>query len=67
MRGTVYQPPQVARHAERDAVRTSGSHPQIPLAMSALMDSGDLRRGDPILIFGFGAGLTYCGQIVRCP
>jgi 3-oxoacyl-[acyl-carrier-protein] synthase-3 len=52
----------------RDVVESGNtSAASIPLAMSALMDSGDLRRGDPVLIFGFGAGMTYCGQIVHCP
>jgi 3-oxoacyl-[acyl-carrier-protein] synthase-3 len=23
--------------------------------------------GAPILLFGFGGGLTYAGQVVRCP
>ncbi len=52
----------------RDVVEAGNtSAASIPLAMSALMDSGGLRKGDPVLIFGFGAGMTYCGQIVRCP
>jgi 3-oxoacyl-[acyl-carrier-protein] synthase-3 len=48
-----------------DAGNTSAA--SIPLGLTRLMDSGELRRGDPVLIFGFGAGLTYCGQVVRCP
>jgi 3-oxoacyl-[acyl-carrier-protein] synthase-3 len=52
----------------RDVVDSGNtSAASIPLGLSALMDSGDLSRGDPVLIFGFGAGLAYCGQIVRCP
>ncbi len=48
-----------------DAGNTSAA--SIPLAFSRLLDSGRLQPGDPVLLFGFGAGLTYCGQVVRCP
>jgi 3-oxoacyl-[acyl-carrier-protein] synthase-3 len=48
-----------------DAGNTSAA--SIPMALTRLIDSGELRRGDPVLLFGFGAGLTYCGQVVRCP
>lgn len=48
-----------------DAGNTSAA--SIPLGLTRLMDAGELRRGDPVLIFGFGAGLTYCGQVIRCP
>jgi len=23
--------------------------------------------GAPVLLFGFGGGLTYAGQVIRCP
>ena len=48
-----------------DAGNTSAA--SIPLALARLLDAGELRRGDPVLLFGFGAGLTYCGQVIRCP
>ena len=48
-----------------DAGNTSAA--SIPLGLSRLLESGEIRRGDPVLLFGFGAGLTYCGQLVRCP
>ncbi|MBX6387914.1 MAG: ketoacyl-ACP synthase III [Frankia sp.] len=48
-----------------DAGNTSAA--SVPLALSRLIDAGELRRGDPVLLFGFGAGLTYCGQVIRCP
>ena len=28
---------------------------------------GEVRSGDPVLLLGFGAGLTYAGQVVLCP
>jgi 3-oxoacyl-[acyl-carrier-protein] synthase III len=48
-----------------DAGNTSAA--SIPLGLTRLLDAGELSQGDPVLLFGFGAGLTYCGQIVRCP
>jgi len=52
----------------RDVVDSGNtSAASVPLALSRLVDAGDLQRGDPILLFAFGAGLTYCGQVVRCP
>jgi 3-oxoacyl-[acyl-carrier-protein] synthase-3 len=48
-----------------DAGNTSAA--SIPLGLARLLDAGELRRGDPVLLFGFGAGLTYCGQVIRCP
>jgi 3-oxoacyl-[acyl-carrier-protein] synthase-3 len=37
----------------------------IPIAMSEMDSRGLLKRGDLILTFGFGAGLTYGGNIIR--
>nr|AHX39397.1 hypothetical protein wt6.20c [Streptomyces sp. WT6] len=39
----------------------------VPLALYELVQRGDIRSGDPILLFGFGAGLTYAAQVVLCP
>ncbi|MFE2726169.1 beta-ketoacyl-ACP synthase 3 [Kitasatospora sp. NPDC059327] len=39
----------------------------VPLALHALRESGEIVSGDPVLLFGFGAGLTYAAQVVRCP
>ncbi|MFV2012668.1 MULTISPECIES: beta-ketoacyl-ACP synthase III [unclassified Micromonospora] len=39
----------------------------IPIAMSKLVMRGDIPSGAPILLFGFGGGLSYGGQVVRCP
>jgi len=52
----------------RDVVDSGNtSAASVPLALSRMLDAGELRRGDPVLLFGFGAGLTYCGQVIRCP
>jgi 3-oxoacyl-[acyl-carrier-protein] synthase-3 len=39
----------------------------VPLALSKLIERGELPSGAPVLLFGFGGGLTYAGQVVRCP
>jgi 3-oxoacyl-[acyl-carrier-protein] synthase-3 len=39
----------------------------VPLALSKLVESGKVASGAPILLFGFGGGLTYAGQVIRCP
>ncbi|TDD34944.1 beta-ketoacyl-ACP synthase 3 [Actinomadura sp. KC06] len=36
----------------------------IPLALKKLEERGDLPYGKPVLLFGFGAGLSYAGQVV---
>ena len=52
----------------RDVVDSGNtSAASVPLALARLHEQGDLRRGDPVLLFGFGAGLTAAGQVVRCP
>jgi 3-oxoacyl-[acyl-carrier-protein] synthase-3 len=39
----------------------------VPLALAALVASGQVRSGDPALLLAFGAGLTYAGQVIRVP
>jgi 3-oxoacyl-[acyl-carrier-protein] synthase-3 len=39
----------------------------IPLALSKLVERREVPSGAPVLLFGFGGGLTYSGQVVRCP
>ena len=39
----------------------------VPLALSKLAESGQISTGQPVLLFGFGGGLTYAGQVIRCP
>ncbi|HEU5023986.1 MAG TPA: beta-ketoacyl-ACP synthase 3 [Spirillospora sp.] len=57
-----------ADRVARDVVEvgnTSGA--SIPLALGRLRESGRARTGDRALLLGFGAGLTYAGQVVRMP
>ncbi|GGQ79253.1 beta-ketoacyl-ACP synthase III [Couchioplanes azureus] len=39
----------------------------MPLALSKLIERREVPSGAPVLLFGFGGGLTYAGQVVRCP
>ena len=45
----------------------NSSAASIPIAMAALLESGDAKSGDNALIIGFGAGLVYAGQVVVLP
>ncbi|UJW36055.1 ketoacyl-ACP synthase III [Saccharothrix sp. AJ9571] len=52
-----------------DDIRYSGntSSASIPLALDHMRTAGTVKRGDVILMVGFGAGLSYAGQVVICP
>ena len=39
----------------------------IPLAMETMLREGQAKQGDIALCIGFGAGLSYAGQVVRLP
>ena len=43
------------------------SSASIPLALDHMRADGRLRSGDVVLLVGFGAGLSYAGQVVVCP
>jgi 3-oxoacyl-[acyl-carrier-protein] synthase-3 len=43
------------------------SSASIPLALERLISERRLESGDPVLLLGFGAGLTYAAQVVACP
>jgi 3-oxoacyl-[acyl-carrier-protein] synthase-3 len=52
----------------RDVVDSGNtSAASVPLALDRLVELGQVRRGDPVLLAGFGAGLTAAAQVVRCP
>ncbi|MEU3979097.1 beta-ketoacyl-ACP synthase III [Streptomyces sp. NPDC026672] len=52
----------------RDVVESGNtSAASIPLALSKLVERGEIAQGDPVLLFGFGGNLSYAGQVVRCP
>ncbi|MEU8318016.1 beta-ketoacyl-ACP synthase III [Nonomuraea sp. NPDC048881] len=52
----------------RDIVTAGNtSAASIPLALSRMLERGEVRSGDLALILGFGAGLTYAGQVIEIP
>ena len=52
----------------RDIVESGNtSAASIPLALSKLVERREVPSGAPVLLFGFGGGLTYAGMVVRCP
>ncbi|KUH39188.1 MULTISPECIES: beta-ketoacyl-ACP synthase III [Streptomyces] len=52
----------------RDVVESGNtSAASIPMALSKLVERGDVPSGAPTLLFGFGGNLSYAGQIVHTP
>ena len=49
------------------AYQGNTSAASIPLAIEALLESGQARSGQNCLIIGFGAGLVYAGQVIILP
>lgn len=39
----------------------------IPLALSKLLEKESIPSGTPILLFAFGGGLSYAGQVIKAP
>ncbi|ASR34814.1 3-oxoacyl-ACP synthase [Prauserella marina] len=52
-----------------DDIRYSGntSSASIPLALDHMRAAGKVKQGDVVLLVGFGAGLSYAGQVIICP
>lgn len=48
-----------------DSGNTSAA--SVPLAMEAMLRSGEAEAGDLALLIAFGAGLSYAGQVVTLP
>ncbi|MEP7054455.1 MAG: beta-ketoacyl-ACP synthase III [Actinomycetota bacterium] len=52
----------------RDVINTGNtSAASIPLALARMSNEGLLPSGAPVLLFGYGAGLTYAAQVVTAP
>jgi 3-oxoacyl-[acyl-carrier-protein] synthase-3 len=52
----------------RDIVHSGNtSAASIPLAIDHMRQAGEISSGDVLLLVGFGAGLSYAGQVVICP
>jgi 3-oxoacyl-[acyl-carrier-protein] synthase-3 len=39
----------------------------VPLALAKLVERREIPAGAPVLLFAFGGGLSWAGQVVRCP
>ncbi|WP_236788899.1 beta-ketoacyl-ACP synthase III [Amycolatopsis sp. GM8] len=55
--------------AVADDIKYSGntSSASIPIALDHMRKAGTVKSGDVVLMVGFGAGLSYAGQVVICP
>ena len=52
----------------RDVVESGNtSSASIPLALSKLLEREPVETGEPILLLGFGGGLSYAGQVIEAP
>ncbi|MFH8466436.1 beta-ketoacyl-ACP synthase III [Streptomyces sp. NPDC017991] len=52
----------------RDVVESGNtSAASIPIALSKLVERGEISTGDRVLLFGFGGNLSYAGQVIHCP
>ncbi|MDL4775076.1 MULTISPECIES: beta-ketoacyl-ACP synthase III [Thermomonosporaceae] len=51
-----------------DIVRSGNtSAASIPIALSRMIERGDVPSGAPALLVGFGAGLAYAAQVIQIP
>lgn len=48
-----------------DSGNTSAA--SVPIALSKLVERREVPAGALVLLFSFGGGLTYAGQVIRCP
>jgi 3-oxoacyl-[acyl-carrier-protein] synthase-3 len=52
----------------RDVVESGNtSAASIPIALSKLVERGEISSGGRVLLFGFGGNLSYAGQVIHCP
>ncbi|KOV80705.1 beta-ketoacyl-ACP synthase III [Nocardia sp. NRRL S-836] len=52
----------------RDVVVSGNtSAASVPLALSKMAEQGELPSGAPVLLFAFGGGLSWAGQVIRTP
>ncbi|GAA4837333.1 beta-ketoacyl-ACP synthase III [Kitasatospora terrestris] len=52
----------------RDVVDSGNtSAASVPIALAKLVERGELPTGGPVLLLGFGGGLSWAGQVVAAP
>jgi 3-oxoacyl-[acyl-carrier-protein] synthase-3 len=57
-----------ADRVARDIVESGNtSAATIPLALSKMVERGEIPSGSPVLLLGFGSGLAFAGQVVLAP
>ncbi|WP_090055799.1 beta-ketoacyl-ACP synthase III [Lentzea fradiae] len=49
------------------AVSGNTSAASVPLALSKMVERGELPSGAPVLLFAFGGGLSWAGQVITTP
>ncbi|MBZ5740313.1 ketoacyl-ACP synthase III [Nocardioides sp. GBK3QG-3] len=54
----------IARDVQESGNTSAAS---VPLAIEAMVRSGEAKEGDTALLIAFGAGLSYAGQVVAIP
>ncbi len=59
----------VPRERVADDIMHAGntSSASIPLALSRMVERGELKSGSPVLLLGFGAGMCYAAQVITVP
>jgi 3-oxoacyl-[acyl-carrier-protein] synthase III len=56
-----------ARVADDIVYSGNTSSASIPLALSAMIERGEIGSGDAALLLGFGAGISYAAQVITVP
>ncbi len=52
----------------RDVVDSGNtSAASVPLALAKLVERREIPQGAPVLLFAFGGGMSWAGQVVSCP
>lgn len=52
----------------RDVVESGNtSAASVPLALAKLVERREIPAGAPVLLFAFGGGLSWAGQVISCP
>jgi 3-oxoacyl-[acyl-carrier-protein] synthase III len=56
-----------ARVADDIVYSGNTSSASIPLALSAMIERGEVGSGEAVLLLGFGAGISYAAQVITVP
>ena len=69
VRQSIYGRPGATYLDIADDIITAGntSSASIPLALSRMIERGEIPSGAPALLIGFGAGICYAAQVITVP